>query len=251
MQVRRKLSRETLGKKTTSDQRARELQLVCRVEENSYKYDLPCCWDLLDNPMKKEHWKRLVNKKVNKFWSTRIKQSAELYPSLKYLTSDDYWPGQNHPLIQQVNGTRDIPRVNTRLKLVTGAYITQSNRAAFNHVPVDPTCMLCQQKPETIEHILTECKALEDTRRPILETFITECKKFLSTDEVEENVVQLILDPSRLIAKQNFKQGTWGSVDQNSKRLCQVLHLERYRRLALLPTRKEKRRNAKDRPQHT
>ena len=27
------------------------------------KYDLPCCWDLLDNPMKKEHWKRLVNKK--------------------------------------------------------------------------------------------------------------------------------------------------------------------------------------------
>ena len=141
------------------------------------KYDLPCCWDLLDNPMKKEHWKRLVNKKVNKFWSTRIKQSAELYPSLKYLTADDYWPGQKHPLIQQVNGTRDIPHVNTRLKLVTGAYITQSNRATFNHVPVDPTCMLCQQKPETIEHILTECKALEDTRRPILETFITECNK--------------------------------------------------------------------------
>ena len=101
------------------------------------KYDLPCCLDLLDNPMKKEHWKRLVNKKVNKFWSTRIKQSAELYPSLKYLTADDYWPGPKHPLIQQVNGTRDIPRVNTRLKLVTSAYITQSNRAAFNHVPVD------------------------------------------------------------------------------------------------------------------
>ena len=104
--------------------------------------------------MKKEHWKRLVNKKVKKFWSTRIKQSAELNPSLKYLTADDYWPGQKHPLIQQVNRTRDIPRVNTRLKLITGAYITQNNRAAFNHVPVVPTCMLCQQKPETIGHIL-------------------------------------------------------------------------------------------------
>ena len=96
--------------------------------------------------------------------------------------------------------------------------------------------MLCQQKSETIEHILIDCKALEDTRLPILETFITECKKFISTDEVENNVVQLILGPSRLIANQNFKDGTWSSVDQNSKRLCQVLSLERYRRLALIPT---------------
>ena len=141
---------------------------------------------------------------MNRCWSTKIKQSAELYPSLKYLTSDDYWPGQKHPLIQQDVWTRDIPRVNTRLKLVIGAYITQSNRTFLNHVAVDPTCALCQQKPETIEHILIECKALEDTRRPILETFITECKKFLSTDEVEENVVQLILDPSRLIANWNL-----------------------------------------------
>ena len=102
--------------------------------------------------------------------------------------------------------------------MVTGAYIKQSNRAAFNHVSVDPTCVLCQQKPETIEHILIECTALEDTRRPILETFITECKKFISTDEVENNMVQLILDPSRLIANQNFKDATWSSVDQKLKK---------------------------------
>ena len=101
--------------------------------------------------------------------------------------------------------------------MVTGAYITQSNTAAFNRIPVDPTCVLCQQKPETIEHILIECKVLEDTRRPILETVITECKKFLSTHEVEENVVQLILDPSRLIANRKFKQGTWSSVEQTQK----------------------------------
>ena len=46
------------------------------------KYDLPCCWDLLDSPIKEEHWEKVVNKKVNRFWSTRIKQSVELYPSL-------------------------------------------------------------------------------------------------------------------------------------------------------------------------
>ena len=80
--------------------------------------------------------------------------------------------------------------------------------------------MLCQQEPETIEHILTECKVIEDTRRPILEAFISECKKFLSTDEVEENVVQLILDPSRLIAKQNFKHGALWTKTQKGFAKC-------------------------------
>ena len=109
---------------------------------------------LLDNPMKKERWRRLVNKKVNGYWSLRMRQNAELYPSLKYLSTDEYWPGRKHPLIQQVNGPRDIPRVSTRLKLVTGSYVTQSSRIAFNQAPIDATCMLCGQDPETIEHVI-------------------------------------------------------------------------------------------------
>ena len=84
------------------------------------KYDLPSCWDLLDDPPKKEHWRRIVNKQVNGYWSTKIKQSIELYPSFKYLSADEYWPGRRHQLIQQVRRTRDIPRISTRLKLVTG-----------------------------------------------------------------------------------------------------------------------------------
>ena len=67
-----------------------------------------------------------MNKQVNGYWSTKTKQSIELYPSLKYLSSDEYWPGRRHQLIQQVNGTRDIPRLSTRLKLVTGTLNNQS-----------------------------------------------------------------------------------------------------------------------------
>ena len=92
-----------------------------------------------------------MNKQVNGYWLTKIKQSIELYPSLKYLSSDEYLPGRRHQLIQQVNGTRDIPRISTRLKLVTGTYILQSNRAAFNQATMDPTCMLCEQETETEE----------------------------------------------------------------------------------------------------
>lgn len=238
----------------------RQLAVKCSNSNSWYievrkilvKYDLPSCWDLLDHPVKKDRWRRTVNRKVNAYWSEHIRQAAELYSSLKYLAAHKYWPGRKHPLIQQVTGARDIPRVSTRLKLVTGTYVTQSSRAAFNQTPVDSTCMLCQQEPETIEHVLAECSALEQARQPVMEAFKAECAKFMSSDEVNENLVQLILDPSRLLApNQNSNQGSWYDLNKQSKRLCQTMHLERYRRLALIPTRKERKRNGKDRSQHT
>ena len=94
----------------------------------------------------------------------------ELYPSLKNLSADNYWPGQNHPFIQQINEPRDTPHVNTRLKLQNGAYVTQRNTTAFNHALVDSTGMLCQQDSETLKHIMTECNVLEDVRGPVLES---------------------------------------------------------------------------------
>ena len=140
-----------------------------------------------------------MNKHVNEKCVARIKQSAELYSSLKYLCADKYWPGKRHQLIHNVNCPRDVPRVSTRLKLATGTYILQSTRAAFNQNAVDPTCMLCGQVPETVEHFLAECGALADTRQPIIEELQKCCSELLSETHVRDDIVQIILDPSRLI----------------------------------------------------
>ena len=108
---------------------------------------------------KKENWRRMVNKQVNEHWVSLIKQTAELYSSLKYLCADEYWPGRRHQLIQQVNGHRDVPRVSIRSKLAIGTYILQCNRASFNQALVDPICMLCRQDSEAVEHFLKDCSA--------------------------------------------------------------------------------------------
>ena len=94
------------------------------------RYDLLSSWDLLDNPAKKQHWRIMFNKQVNGYWSAAIRQSTEVYSSPKYLSCGEYWPGRKHPLIQHMNGLRDTPRVHTRLKLITGNYILQNNRAS-------------------------------------------------------------------------------------------------------------------------
>ena len=140
-----------------------------------------------------------MTKQVNEHWVSLIKQTAELYTSLKYLCADEYWPGRRHQLKQQVNGPRDVLRVSIRSKLATGTYILQSNRASFNQALVDPTCMLCRQDSETVEHFLMDCSALEHVRHPILEDLKRLGTELLPSCQVNDNLVQLILDPSRLL----------------------------------------------------
>ena len=58
-----------------------------------FKYDLPDCWDMVENPRAKMQWKSLVQQHVNDYWMERIKSRALLYLSLEYLTVDEYYPG--------------------------------------------------------------------------------------------------------------------------------------------------------------
>ena len=229
----------------------RSISWYVAVRKILVRYNLPSCWDLLDNPPKKEHWRRMVNKEVNELWSSQIKQSAELYSSLRYLYADEYWPGRRHQLIQQVNGPRDVPQVSIKLYLATGTYILQSNRAAYNRTAVDPTCMLCGQESATVGHFPVDCKALDYVRQPILENFWQLDSELPSSSSVNENSVQLILDPSRLFPARwgvlNFKQ-----LDlQQAERLYHFLYLERYQKLAIILSRKAKKNKGKDGLRHT
>ena len=101
--------------------------------------------------------------------------------------------------------------------------------------------MLCGQDTETVEHVIIECTALQHIRRPILEAFCGECETILPQSEVQESLVQLVLDPSRFLSvKKGSQHNLLETLNRQSKRLCQALLLERYKRLALVPTRKER-----------
>ena len=52
---------------------------------------------------------------------------------------ENFYPGKTHWVLQHSGIARDVPCVGTKLKLLTGSYILQVNRAAFNQNQVDPT----------------------------------------------------------------------------------------------------------------
>ena len=50
------------------------------------------------------------------------------------------------------------------MKLLTGSYTLQANRANVNQYTVNPTCKLCNAEPEDREHFLVRCTVLESIR---------------------------------------------------------------------------------------
>ena len=214
------------------------------------KNDLPDDWRLLDDPPTKYRWKKMVNKHVNTHWSSAVKHKATLFPTLKYLNTEEYWPGKQLWLIQDVGGVRDLSRIHTKLKLVTGTYILQTSRASFNHLQVDPICLLCQGEAETVEHFLLTCSGLDAVRQPVLDDLAKIYGDLLSGPATTST--QLILDCSGLINSTiAFNQHTQVTeFEKKTKRLCYSLHTERYKRLAVIPNHSRKRKG-KGVPQHT
>ena len=193
------------------------------------RYSLADPYTILDCPLSKFKWKRVVRNAINAYWANVLKERAALYSTLDFLCVENFWPGKRHPLIKNVESVADVPRVHTRLKLVTGVYVLQVNRATFNQNQIDATCQLCHQADETIDHFLLDCSCLEQTRQPALGSIIDIANSLPISPDEGTNLLQLILDSSR------FAEGSGASplstlltdLDMHCRRLCYKLHTER------------------------
>ena len=230
-------------------QLARRQLAVKSLDSNSWyisirkflaKYDLPDGWSLLDDPPTKTRWKAMVNRCINGYWCSRMKERASLYPSLQYLNTEDYTPGKKHWLIQHTREVRDVTRLKTKLKLVTGSYSLQVNRACFNQNQIDPTCMICHKGDETAEHFILSCDALAEVRKPMLDRLMVLAKDLIQTQIDSDTLMQLILDSSKVVDVSGLGgyESRLRALERQSISLCHSLHTERFKRLEIIPKRK-------------
>jgi hypothetical protein len=88
------------------------------------QYELQDLIFMLDNPITKNEWKSILNRKINVYWWNNIKHSTTLYKSLQFLNTEKCYPGKMHPLLSiNCKSSRDVNRIPTKLKLLTGTYI--------------------------------------------------------------------------------------------------------------------------------
>ncbi|MCG8046395.1 MAG: reverse transcriptase domain-containing protein, partial [Candidatus Thiodiazotropha endolucinida] len=210
------------------------------VKKVLIKYDLPDPEVLLNVPISKCSWKQQYNKVINKYWRERILSQSILYSSLKYLAKL-YTVGRCHPAITPYqHSNRDINRIPTKCKVITGTYILQTNRAKFNQNNVNPTCLLCGNDDETMKHFLLDCSYLDKYRKPILQDINDVLSQmyreypFLS----RYTKLQLVIDGSIVLtdcadSDYHTLEDHVHRLSYHSRRLLYTLHAIRYKELEL------------------
>jgi hypothetical protein len=85
---------------------------------------------------------------------------------------------------------------------VTGTYVLQTKRIKFYRDESDPTCLLCGNAEETIQHFILDCQKLESGRTKILMEIsatwrnIQNCEmSFIELDSISQ--LQILLDSSK------------------------------------------------------
>ena len=138
------------------------------VKEVLIKYDLGSPFLLLDAKLSKAQWRVRVAKAVNS-WSEKLTFEVSLYSTLKNMNCTSIVPGKCHPLLLNLSGgAHEASRIPVRLRIATGTYILQSNRAVYNQFECDATCQHCEHTEETLTNFLLKCEALHECRQPIM-----------------------------------------------------------------------------------
>jgi hypothetical protein len=124
----------------------------------------------LDNSPKKSVWTSTVKRKIYEHWSKSITESISYYKSLQYLSCENLEKGKLHPILKiNCKSKVDLHRLPIKLKLLTGAYILQSNRIKMYKNELNTLCLQCEKDRETTEHFILDCEQLKEVREPIIQ----------------------------------------------------------------------------------
>ncbi|CAG2205815.1 unnamed protein product [Mytilus edulis] len=187
----------------------------------------------------------MVNK-IKTYWHRKILDEKEHFNSLQYL-SPIYSLGHCHPLISiSTSDPKIIQKLPPRVKIATGVYILQSQRAKYNSNAVDPTCQLCKNGEETLSHFLLTCVTLDAVRNPYWEKIVRTAGRIFSESNRVNNIelLRLICDPYNY-CKNNSDQifdNISKILEPQCRKMLHLLHTTRYRLLGLDTKQLKKRR---------
>ena len=139
-----------------------------------------------------------------------------------------------HHLLKSAKNVREINWIHTKIKIATGTYVLQTNRAAFNQNKVDSTCLVCRKDEETMQHFLLECSELHMIRNSIMNSVLEACSSLCNRASDTDTLLELIIDCSALINTKTHNQEL-SNVEFQTRRLCFALNYEQFKRLSLVP----------------
>ena len=220
--------------------RDRDRSWFTTIAKLSYMYDLPHPLALLENPLSKETSKNLIKSKVLDYWQTKFRLSASELSSLKYFKTEFMSLRQTHPIWTTCgNNSYEVTKAVVQARFLSGRYRTEALSSHFSPNN-SPLCSICPEEIiGSIEHILTGCRALKDTRTKLIKAlnhnvyYSIETKtiilQYLSTSI--EHMTQFLVDPSvipeTIHEVQRQKKNVLSELFHFTRSWCYAMHLKR------------------------
>ena len=172
------------------------------IRSLTQQYHLPHPLTLLERPLSKLAFKKLVKSKVCDFWERKLRRTALPLTSLRYFHPEFMSLVKTHPLWTTcANNSFEVSKAIIQAKFLSGRYRTDS---LLHHFGLTDTlkCALCQNKiTSSLEHLLTQCSSLTEcytTQMNVLHKYSDPTRKIIINAKNKSNTafVQVLLDPS-------------------------------------------------------
>jgi hypothetical protein len=208
-----------------------------RVTSLLYKYNLPSPLDILNLAPHKEPWKKIVKQAVKTFWTKHLTIELSEKSSLRYLNPLQCAIGRPHQIwVNTQFSPRDVRRSTIKIKLLTGTYMLQGNKATWDrgaYHRVNACCPICHTAPEDRKHFLVKCPGLSQCRDPFLAQLL-HCMQqhniiVQPTITPEDALLQLILDCTHPNLNSNMSADSdeCVRVERITQRMCYAMHYKR------------------------
>ena len=155
------------------------------------KYRLPKPSDIINSTPKKKHWARMVKNAVLEHWHSVLVEQAKEKKSLSLLGLDNCTLSDLHPVWKYISSHLDILKATVKAKLLIQRYPLLTCKTAGQQRSV--VCALCKREPETTEHFLLYCPALQKERNNYLPKILNTCRE-KSIEIGSEELTKIILD---------------------------------------------------------
>ena len=178
------------------------------VRRTLMKYELPSALQLLEDPIPKNQWKKLLDTKMNEKWHNLQREEKVSKSSLKYLSTKFCQIGSAHLLWKSVGSNPlDVQKASVKARILTGSYTLQANRSKFNQHDVNPLCPLCKKDIEDRKHFILKCESTDIPRQKYLPKIQTIIRDFdlLIRSEDSEQLLQFIIDASDFVPNYSGK----------------------------------------------
>ena len=159
------------------------------------KYSLPTPLELLQNPLPKSKYKKLIKSKVIDFCESDLRDEAAPLSSLLYFRPQCMSLVSPHPIWSSAGSSPSkVTMATVQARMLSGRYRTELLCSKWK-----PECTglcllspLCSSTPEDLKHILQDCIALIQTRQNLSEFTCRYCENLPDVS----SIVFYFLDPS-------------------------------------------------------